>query len=114
MKSFFTEADCDVNGKSDWRQQACLGISLDKANRLVEERGRVVYGQIDGDGPYQFSALQVKASVHGEDTHQAFLINIEPIEQDSAEKFVRDLVSASNHPFSEPWMDRAKALLEKK
>lgn len=57
-------------------------ISIDKANRVLRERGTVVYGSNIG------RHWTVSQSVV--DVNQALLINIEPIEKDSAEKILAD------------------------
>lgn len=89
------------------------------ANRLLKERGKIAtsYGEkrewyVDGAGGSSM------------DTHIALLINIEPIEVDSAEKIVTDLAKwqdnnigcvitySGNKPFGlDKIIERAKKLL---
>lgn len=126
-KPFFTEADCDLgqqyftfNGAS----RIGAGLSLKKANHLFDEwlaKGKVVWCSLDvikgtplaevwyGDNPRSH-------------THIAILVNIQPIEQDSAEKVLKDWCDKYQEhtiPNSEviysmrSIFDRAKALLTK-
>lgn len=121
MTPFFKPSDCD--GMTFLGEST---ISLAKANRLHAEwlaKGRVVYGQADAgdrDGFWGFSEKQ-----HGDDTHRALLINIEPLEVDSERKVLEDLVewhkgvedvvySGWGAPSLSPLIDRARKLLEKK
>lgn len=104
MKPFFTEDDSD-HRYGEW-------ISIDKANRLIQERGTKVYestGMLDTWCAY-FDEYRRRS---------ALLINVETIEQDSTEKLVFDFLTY----FTDPKMgngellalrSRAKALLEKK
>lgn len=124
MKPFFTEADCDIKYDTEWilacnppRRKIITGLSINEANRLLQERGILAYGTKDSLGLISVSQAH---GGHGAgpseyQTHQALLINIEPIEQDSAEKVLRE--------FIETWPDdcgdhglikRAKALLIQK
>lgn len=125
IKPFFTEADCDVRAdlyyNIDFREKAgrtqTTCISLDTANRLLEERGKVVYAS--GDEKYwqdkKDAHLRIRVNQDGllvDSTHQALLINIEPIEQDSAEKILRDWVDeCKKYQVSSELIERAKKLL---
>lgn len=110
---FFTEADCDMNRLSIGRTEG--SISIDKANRLLSERGKVVksYGEFNEWYANGASGLL-------DNTHQALIISIEPIEQDSAEKILQLIVSNSfrNEAYAVmvpgEIIERAKKLLEKK
>lgn len=85
MKPFFAEADCEYlalyNSSNDIK-----AISLDKANRLLSERGTVVYSGAEKLvwKTHPFNNLHA---------HTALLIHIQPIEQDSAESFVKDFIT---------------------
>lgn len=106
MKPFFTKDDCDIEGRPTTFTEA---ISLEKANALLSERGRVVTGSIDDGGLIYFGTDE-----HDLDTHTALLINIEPINQDNAGKLIKDLGSFEDFPKDETMWDlieRAKALL---
>lgn len=117
MKPFFTEADCDeyTFGPGGYSGPPC--ISLNKANGLLSQRGKVVYTFEDSE------YLVAHKNWRKEDTHTALLINIQPIEQDSAEKLVKDFISECEkleiRPNSFTTMDlsdlyeRAKKLVKK-
>lgn len=83
MKPFFNETDFSVDYSRELRQDMA-----DRANRLLEERGKVVYGH--ADDPDMGWTENLMEGV--EDTHQALLINIQ-IEQDSAENFLKDFMN---------------------
>lgn len=114
MKDFFKESDfCATETKvgfdrhSNYPRYAC-----EIANRLIRERGKVVRSR----GGELWDALVV----YPEHIHTAILLNIEPIEQDSAEKILRDMISWHDMPYRPesydvtfPFIDRAKALLER-
>lgn len=91
MKTFFTELDCDyyLHMNDPAVRGTPCAISLDKANRLLSERGKVIYKQPGWCG----HSWQENLHDAGNRTHTALLINIEPIEQDSAEKVLRDLIA---------------------
>lgn len=122
MKPFFTEADCDSVGTVHIENGMLIttgrAISLDKANRLLSERGRVVTGHNYEGNASWWTGTDAMLCKH---THQALLINIEPIEQDSAEKLLKDLIVkyeiAHNVPGTglgyNKFYERAKALLAK-
>src|SRR5271154_3383521 len=78
---FFTKNDC-YNPDS-----RCPFIGLDKANRLLAERGKVVRGDEDSGWTHENHLDE------WDNTHEALLINITPIEQDSAEKVLRDFMT---------------------
>ncbi len=104
MKPFFTEADCDSldNGAP------CL--SIDEANQLLEERGKVVFGQWDRIADH-WHFNDEKIDYH---THKALIICIEPIEQDSAEKILREILGGTKSAEEWcNWTERAKAILER-
>jgi hypothetical protein len=91
---FFTEADCDCVKATVYYPGTRMeggtrvsAISLDKANHLIQERGKVVYG-LSADGDWMNEAHHDSS-----DTHCALLINVEPIERpDTAELLLRDLI----------------------
>ncbi len=91
MKPFFSESDCDgVMGQYSNIASAayqCHAISLDRANKLLAERGAVVYGNYDKDGHYGFGPI-----CNPQDTHSALLICVEEeIEKpDTAEGLLKD------------------------
>jgi len=97
------------------------------ANQLLYERGKVIYMKESGKWAGNWS--ENKSDIlYAEPTHQALLINIEPIEQDSADDLESLLSEAMNylsrnyplmsHPEDEKYRAdiayRAKKLLEKK
>jgi len=89
---FFKEGDEDINLSglsSEFLKTVIVKkyISLDKANRLLRERGRVVRTNPKYISPGHWAPIFSDG-----DTHQALLINIEPIEKDSAEKILDDLI----------------------
>lgn len=106
----------------------CPAKCADIANKKFQAylaKGRVVYGQIDGDGPTNFSALQVLDGYQGADTHTALLVQIEPIAcEDSVEKVLAALagwvewdgLTVDDAQASKPTLfeirDRARALLK--
>lgn len=80
-KEFFSESDCDmanvnclINGPNPVH-----GISLAKANALIRERSRVVYGT--DSVTHKGTMLWGESHYKQDDTHQALLINVEKIEQ---------------------------------
>lgn len=121
MKPFFNESDCDVLGNkwvekdnSNTIQIGCPGISLEKANRLIQERAKVVYGFGTESDPSLFG---YDSELISNDTHQALLICVEEIAKDSAEKFVSDFAYEleTKVPFYfQKWADRAERLLKGK
>jgi hypothetical protein len=123
-KPFFTEADCDVRENvyhaayHASTQQS--GISVHKANALIRERAKVVYGRVDGDhGWFDSSrghfAVDADSLVdEGLSTHTALLICVEEIETDSAEQVLKDLSRVCDTKELNDLVGRAKRLLEKK
>lgn len=72
---FFTEANCEVClGKNSCHEHA---ISLDKANRLLGERGQVGFGGVYSNGAMDISLYQTDS-----DTHKCLIICVEEIEKD--------------------------------
>ena len=63
-------------------------ISLEKANRMLAMAGRVVFGEGDDN------CTGWCENIDSQCTHQALLINIEPIkkEKDSADKLLKDFI----------------------
>jgi hypothetical protein len=111
MKPFFTEDDCDVNVVGHPGRKRC--ISMDKANRLLEERGLIVYALRAND----FWSAE-KPCTSWINIDRAILINIEPIEEpDSKDKILADLMKLDGWP--KPYTEvvelakRARKLLEK-
>lgn len=98
---FFKPSDSDYrdvcgitfkDGKGFGRTDGLNLISLDKANRLLLEKGTAVYGVKD-----KFTGLlNMNEQPGASDTHSALLINIEPIERDSAESLLRDIITAGS------------------
>lgn len=107
MKDFFTEADSD----NPWSQNKGW-INVEKANRLLRERSKVVYGSPDVGW---MVCKPIKGSDDDWHTHQALIFSIEPLEQDSAEKFLREWIEHAENMVPQltqtPFIQRAKALL---
>lgn len=88
---------------------------LDQANRLLKERGTVVYSnENQNPGINGWHELSIGFGVP--DTHQALLIQIQPIEKpDSAETLVKDLANHAKFDMASLapnyWIERAKKLL---
>jgi hypothetical protein len=86
---FFKESDCDYS--VDWQftqgTEKARAISLSRANALLKERGRVVFGQ---PGEHWTNAGD---QYH---THTAILINIQAIETDSIEKILREFIKQAD------------------
>lgn len=130
---FFTESDCDSqeeyleDGDSPLAQierecqknsgvrniRRCL--SIETANRLLRERGKVVYGIEHVSGEVSFDSHPERKNMPAY-TKRALLINIEPIEKDSPEKILKDLCDANlTRPINDPIfeiIERAHKLLE--
>lgn len=98
MTPFFSESDYDSEKDHEPR------ISLRKANRLIQERAKVVTG----------IGASWSLDKHYNDTHQALLICVEEIEKDSAESLLREMIEHCEK-FQRleflTWVDRAKRLL---
>lgn len=126
MKDFFKESDCDVTRTIDYRHATsldsgiitCLAISIEKANRLIRERGKVVYGceRKPGEMNREWLRPVTENNVPIGSSHTAILLNIEPVEQDSAEKFVADFYEKGvcDEMNYQDLFQRAKALLDRK
>lgn len=104
---FFTEADCDPQCYKPY-------ISLAKANQLYDEwlsKAKVVTAVIEKDKDIFWSDISAD-----NDTHRALLINIEPLEKDSAESLLKEFADFFNKVESnsklEKLLDRAKRLLK--
>lgn len=120
---FFKQSDAD----NPWAKSKGW-ITIHKANRLLRERGKVVYGRVDGnrgwfDNPNDHGSLVTVFSHGGQDkppeaiesTNLALLVCVEPIEKpDSAEKLLEDLIKrvSCNHGELSELVNRAKKLLE--
>lgn len=107
MKDFFKPDDCDIHHTS-------LVITIDKANRLLRERGTPVVG---GSGDGHPISWYTETRFDFVRTHQAILINIEEIEQeDTAESLLQELLKIK-HVLDmnqiESIRNRAKRLLSK-
>jgi hypothetical protein len=80
---FFKESDCDVCSLpamvGNKLQGSIAAISLDKANRLLKERGTVVWGWDEDGIKKQFTSSNDGDPALG--THTALLINVQPIEK---------------------------------
>lgn len=128
MSEFFKQQDCNVIG-SEWIEgKLCNSISvgthaisLDKANRLLRECAQVVYAYMDPTS--RPGGMWINEGTHYADsTHRALLICVEPIERDSAESLLDELITdwdryvnrggLTNAEVSnrDRLMDRAKAL----
>lgn len=105
MSEFFTEADCDrlaehIPNEDCWIQKLNADfehaagirsfdrvISIEKANRLLAERGKVVRGDEENGW------VQENHWGEWDNDYSALIINIQPIEaEDSAEDILRDFV----------------------
>lgn len=84
MKPFFTEADCEVP-ILEYGAKMSPWISLDKANRLLEERGKEIIYDI-GKDVFQFAS----SGYIGKRTLRGVIIWTE--EQDSAEKVLAEML----------------------
>jgi hypothetical protein len=87
-----------------------------RANYLLAERGVVVRGIVDERGYDAYSSYE-----HGPgDTHTALLINVQPIQKDSAESLLREIVDGYDKDQYQygtkihERIERAKRLLGKK
>lgn len=106
--NFFSKSDCDLPPNIKFEDQSCYAkwfpgekyISLNKANRLIQERAKVVFA-VPGD-------RWGESYDPTYDTHQALLICVEEIFKDSAEKILKTLME--EYP-SHHLCDRAKRLL---
>ena len=127
-KDFFSEADCDLNvSRYDQTTHEYIitlaapslsGISLDKANRLLRERGRVMQGFENASGGFSFHEKANDGLRNEEyDTHQALLICVEEIEKDSVESLLKKLIEIGPafyaHDGVIDLIERAKKLLER-
>lgn len=116
---FFKPEDCNITSYQKFvsmhpqSKVTADCITLDKANRLLREKGTVVTGGCAYDDNYYWT--NKRADV---DTHTALLINIQPIEvADTAEKIANDLANYKfdhevGHRFRE-FVERARKLLSK-
>lgn len=110
MSEFFIEEDF-----KDFPNASKIVI---KANCLLRERGVLVTGSARGLLGTTTITKPFSDNTGLSDTHQALLINIEPIERDSAEKVLAEFVACCE--VGDPklrWgelVSRAKKLLEKK
>lgn len=91
------------------------GCAAAIANHLLKDRGTVVYGHWDGITFHvPDPRLGLKSGMSTPDTHQALLINIQPIERaDTAEGLLRELAKADFEFLPDDFIKRAKKLLEK-
>lgn len=107
MSEFFKPEDYNVESE---RFGLCL--TIDKANRLLRERGTVVYGSKNESLDESFQGNWFRSAFERA-THTALLIAIEPIERDSESKIVEDLLKwqceSSMHELDQ-LIDRAKRL----
>lgn len=112
MKPFFTKDDCDIyvgNPRNALNVifPATPGISLEKANRLIEEQTQEYRVHYDSTG----------MRTVGAPTHKFLILgSIEPIKQDSFEDIAVDLLGLEgyrNPGDLEKLIDRARELLKK-
>lgn len=89
------------------------------ANRILAERGMVVYGHWDGE---RFRVpdprLGLRSGTENPDTHRALLVGIEPIRKETAEDLLREVLRnydddrvASDRIVTPEFIDRARRLL---
>lgn len=126
-KPFFSESDCDLPPNIKFEDQSCYAkwfpgekyLSLKKANRLIQERAKVVYGvYVSSENGGDEMHMSDKPNPDFDD-YQALLICVEEIAKDSAEKVLVDLIKVMSEAtcWSEPFetlKNRAKRLLEGK
>lgn len=101
MINFFKTEDAEYNQARSVNLDKCVVgcngkedlISLDKANRLLMERGQVCYGNLETSQNI-FMFCDPKDGLRDKNcSHRALLINIEPIEKpDMAESLLKDLI----------------------
>lgn len=116
MKPFFSESDIERSMHLSKPKEVA-----DHFNQLVKERAKVVYGHrmlgVCGEN-WIYGTEQNPPDAERSDTHQALLICVEPIEKDSADDLLKDLIAAygkRNEPMGLPdLIERARKLLEKK
>ena len=115
---FFKEGDEDINLtglSSEFLKTVIVKkyISFDKANRLLRERGKVVYRDKYPPSRDCVPIWLEQKKIAGVFSHQALLICLEEVEPDSAEKILADLSAATAavplHKLQE-FLDRAKKL----
>lgn len=89
---FFTEADCNLfyPTHNPAERGPPRGITIERANALLSERGKVVYTE-NTEGFYG-------EGIHHDSTHTALLINVQPIECDSAEKVLQEVLDYFTKP----------------
>lgn len=109
---FFSEKDCDqkVHRRTDDSGMEITDcISLERANRLLRERSKVVSCKnvFGGLWDERIAGYDPKGA-----THTALLINVQLIPRDSAEKIVERLaeMNVSNSLWLNELIDRARAL----
>lgn len=125
MINFFKTEDAEYNQARSVNLDKCVVgcngkedlISLDKANRLLMERGQVCYGNLETSQNI-FMFCDPKDGLRDKNcSHRALLINIEPIEKpDMAEKILKDFMSQVDQDFgmSSQWeslVSRARKLI---
>lgn len=116
MKPFFTAHDADCRNAFPTTYppgtELVPCIRIDKANRLLEKRGEIIYSD---DGEYW--TLAKNTEFQPADTHKALVINLEPIEQaDSRDSLIKELaeLEGTKSPALQKFAERAKKLLELK
>lgn len=101
-KEFFTQADCDVEyfpRRSD--HYRIWAISPQKANRLLEERSRLVLGWEDQD-LWTFGDIR-------RHTHTARIICVEPNAPDTLESLLKEIIKV--HGLGGGLVERANRLI---
>lgn len=117
MSEFFKAGDFDDCG--NWLKHPSEVAS--KANRILEERSRRVYGSPvespeKSTVPYEPNRFDNEGVEH---THTALLVDIRPLENDSAESLLREYLRAYDDPQDfykggYAWVSRVRALLKNK
>lgn len=125
MPEFFKPEDFEIDADTKKKYSDWMQYISDKANRLLKERGTVVYGRICSGRDDGWFENNLATTLNGfkEHTHQALLINIQPIEkEDTAEGLLKELLESKLPRKAlvvcddnlNAWYERAKKLLEKK
>jgi len=116
---FFKTDDADCSNhmtiENGYIKGRTHSISIEEANRLLRELGKVVYANDTGPGKIR-RWEDVPSEV---DTHTALLINIQSSKEESAEDILKEIVDYSFAPNGDSFnkyfkaLEKAKAFLDK-
>lgn len=113
---FFKHSDSEFTQLVEGQRYECIRICT--ANRLLTERGTVVYAHAGPSTNGLASPVWIAKGWHDADaTHSALLLNIESIKRESAEDMLRELISPPFRVTPKQWEEfviRARAVLERK